>query len=52
MDRLRNTIGPRVHAEHDPKRYYQREAERAFENMWTSVKQRVVEMIFRDGEFD
>ena len=46
MDRLRSSVGQQEHAKHDPRLYYKREAERAFEKMWTSLKQRVVELIF------
>ncbi len=52
MDHLRNSIGLRGYAQVDPKVEYKREGMRIFEEMWSSVGERVTDLIFRMEQLD
>ena len=52
MDHLRSSVGLRGYAQVDPKVEYKREGMRTFEQMWTSLGERVTDMIFRMEELD
>jgi preprotein translocase subunit SecA len=52
MDHLRNSVGLRGYAQVDPKVEYKREGMRTFEAMWSSVGQRVTDLIFRMEQLD
>jgi preprotein translocase subunit SecA len=47
MDHLRASVGLRGYAQVDPKVEYKREGMRTFELMWSSVAERVTDLIFR-----
>ncbi|MCA9203196.1 MAG: SEC-C domain-containing protein, partial [Planctomycetales bacterium] len=47
MDHLRSSIGLAGYAQMDPKVEYKREGMRLFEQMWTSIAERVTDLIFR-----
>jgi preprotein translocase subunit SecA len=47
MDHLRSSVGLRGYAQVDPKVEYKREGMRTFELMWSSVAERVTDLIFR-----
>ncbi len=50
MDHLRSSVGLRGYAQVDPKVEYKREGMRTFEQMWTSVGERVTDMVFKTEE--
>jgi len=52
MDHLRNSVGLRGYAQVDPKVEYKREGMRTFELMWSSVAERVTDLIFRMEQVD
>ncbi len=52
MDHLRSSVGLRGYAQVDPKVEYKREGMRMFESMWTSVGERVTDLIFRMEQLD
>jgi preprotein translocase subunit SecA len=52
MDHLRSSVGLRGYAQIDPKVEYKREGMRIFENMWSSVGERVTDLIFRMEQLD
>ncbi|HEY1600177.1 MAG TPA: SEC-C metal-binding domain-containing protein [Pirellulales bacterium] len=52
MDHLRSSVGLRGYAQVDPKVEYKREGMRTFEQMWSSLGERVTDMIFRMEELD
>ena len=52
MDHLRSSVGLRGYAQVDPKVEYKREGMRIFEQMWTSVGERVTDLIFRMEQLD
>jgi preprotein translocase subunit SecA len=47
MDHLKGSIGLRGFAEQDPKVAYKREGSRLFEEMFTGIRQKVADMIFK-----
>jgi preprotein translocase subunit SecA len=47
MDHLRSSVGLRGYAQVDPKVEYKREGMRTFERMWTTVGERVTDMVFK-----
>jgi preprotein translocase subunit SecA len=47
MDHLRSAVGLRSWAQVDPKVEYKREGMKTFEQMWTSIDERVTDLIFR-----
>ena len=52
MDHLRSSVGLRGYAQVDPKVEYKREGMRTFELMWTSVAERVTDLVFRMEQLD
>ncbi|MCE5266791.1 MAG: SEC-C domain-containing protein [Planctomycetaceae bacterium] len=52
MDHLRSSVGLRGYAQVDPKVEYKREGMRIFEEMWTSVDERVTDLVFRMEQLD
>ena len=52
MDHLRSSVGLRGYAQVDPKVEYKREGMRTFELMWSSVAERVTDLIFRMESVD
>jgi preprotein translocase subunit SecA len=52
MDHLRSSVGLRGYAQIDPKVEYKREGMRTFELMWSSVAERVTDLIFRMEQVD
>jgi preprotein translocase subunit SecA len=52
MDHLRSSVGLRGYAQVDPKVEYKREGMRIFETMWTSVGERVTDLIYRMEQLD
>ena len=52
MDHLRSSVGLRGYAQIDPKVEYKREGMRIFDQMWTSVGERVTDLIFRMEQLD
>jgi preprotein translocase subunit SecA len=52
MDHLRSSVGLRGYAQVDPKVEYKREGMRTFEIMWTSIGERVTDLIFRMEQLD
>ena len=52
MDHLRASVGLRGYAQVDPKSEYKREGVKLFENLWTTLSDRVTDMIFRMEQFD
>ena len=52
MDHLRSSVGLRGYAQIDPKVEYKREGMRIFEQMWTSVGERMTDLIFRMEQLD
>jgi preprotein translocase subunit SecA len=52
MDHLRNSVGLRGYAQVDPKVEYKREGMRTFELMWSSVAERVTDLVFRMEQLD
>jgi len=50
MDHLRSGVGLRGYAQVDPKVEYKREGMRTFEQMWTSIGERVTDMIFKSEQ--
>jgi preprotein translocase subunit SecA len=52
MDHLRSAVGLRGWAQVDPKVEYKREGMRTFEIMWTSIGERVTDLIFRMEQLD
>ncbi|HEX7377234.1 MAG TPA: SEC-C metal-binding domain-containing protein [Pirellulales bacterium] len=52
MDHLRSSVGLRGYAQVDPKVEYKREGMRIFEQMWTSVGERVTDLVFRIEQLD
>ena len=52
MDHLRSSVGLRGYAQVDPKVEYKREGMRTFETMWTSIGDRVTDLIFRMEQLD
>ena len=47
MDYLRSAVGMRGYAQVDPKVEYKREGMKQFERMWSSIGQRVTDLIFK-----
>ena len=47
MDHLRSSVGLAGYAQMDPKVEYKREGMRMFEQMWTSMGERVTDLVFR-----
>jgi preprotein translocase subunit SecA len=52
MDHLRASVGLRGYAQVDPKVEYKREGMRTFELMWSSVAERVTDLVFRMEQLD
>jgi len=52
MDHLRSAVSLRGWAQVDPKVEYKREGMRTFEQMWTSVGERVTDLIFKIEQLD
>ncbi len=52
MDHLRAAVGLRGWAQIDPKVEYKREGMRTFEQMWSSIGERVTDLIFRMEQLD
>jgi len=52
MDHLKNSVGLRGYAQVDPKVEYKREGMRTYELMWSSVAERVTDLIFRMEQVD
>jgi preprotein translocase subunit SecA len=52
MDHLRSSVGLAGYAQLDPKVEYKREGMRLFETMWTSMGERVTDLIFRMEQLD
>jgi len=52
MDHLRSSVGLAGYAQLDPKVEYKREGMRLFERMWTSLGERVTDLIFRMEQLD
>jgi len=52
MDHLRSSVGLRGYAQVDPKVEYKREGMRLFDQMWTSIGERVTDLIFRMEQLD
>jgi len=52
MDHLRSSVGLRGYAQVDPKVEYKREGMRTFELMWSSVGERVTDLIYRMEHLD
>ncbi len=52
MDHLRSAVGLVGYAQVDPKVEYKREGRKLFDQMWTSVGQRVTDLIFRMEQLD
>ena len=52
MDHLRSSVGLRGYAQVDPKVEFKREGMRIFEQMWTSVGERITDLIFRMEQLD
>jgi preprotein translocase subunit SecA len=52
MDHLRSAVSLRGWAQVDPKVEYKREGMRTFETMWTSVGERVTDLIFKIEQLD
>jgi preprotein translocase subunit SecA len=52
MDHLRSSVGLRGYAQVDPKVEYKKEGMRTYELMWTSVGERVTDLIFRMEQLD
>jgi len=52
MDHLRSSVGLRGYAQVDPKVEYKREGMKTFERMWTSLGERVTDLIFRMEQLD
>jgi preprotein translocase subunit SecA len=52
MDHLRSSVGLRGYAQIDPKVEYKREGMKIFEQMWTSVGERITDLIFRMEQLD
>ncbi|HEX3997653.1 MAG TPA: SEC-C metal-binding domain-containing protein [Pirellulales bacterium] len=52
MDHLRSAVSLRGWAQIDPKVEYKREGMRTFEQMWTSVGERVTDLIFKIEQLD
>ena len=52
MDHLRSAVSQRGMAQLDPKVEYKREGMRMFESLWTSIGERVTDLIFRMEQLD
>jgi preprotein translocase subunit SecA len=52
MDHLRSSVGLRGYAQVDPKVEYKREGMRIFDAMWSSMYERVTDLIFRMEQLD
>jgi len=52
MDHLKSSIGLRGYAQVDPKVEYKREGMRTFEVMWTSVGERITDLVYRMEQLD
>jgi preprotein translocase subunit SecA len=52
MDHLRSSVGLRGYAQVDPKVEYKREGMRTFEAMWSSVQERVTDLVFKMEQLD
>ncbi|HTM55931.1 MAG TPA: SEC-C metal-binding domain-containing protein [Pirellulales bacterium] len=52
MDHLRASVGLRGYAQVDPKVEYKREGMRTFELMWSSVAERVTDLVYRVEQLD
>ena len=52
MDHLRSSVGLAGYAQVDPKVEYKREGMKLFEQMWSSVGERVTDLIFRMEQLD
>ena len=52
MDHLRSSVGLAGYAQMDPKVEYKREGMRLFEQMWTSMGDRVTDLVFRMEQLD
>ena len=52
MDHLRSAVGLVGYAQVDPKVEYKREGMKTFDQMWTSIGQRVTDLIFRMEQLD
>jgi preprotein translocase subunit SecA len=52
MDHLRSSVSLRSYAQVDPKVEYKREGMRTFDQMWTSIGDRVTDLIFRMEQLD
>jgi preprotein translocase subunit SecA len=52
MDHLRSAVSLRGWAQIDPKVEYKREGMRTFEKMWTSIGERVTDLIFKIEQLD
>ena len=52
MDHLRSSVGLRGYAQIDPKVEYKREGMKIFEQMWTSVGERITDLVFKMEQLD
>ncbi len=52
MDHLRSSVGLKGYAQMDPKVEYKREGMRLFDAMWSSIGERVTDLIFRMESFN
>jgi preprotein translocase subunit SecA len=52
MDHLRSAVGLVGYAQVDPKVEYKREGRKLFEQMWSSIGQRVTDLVFRMEQLD
>ncbi len=52
MDHLRSSVGLKGYAQLDPKVEYKREGMRLFDAMWSSIGERVTDLIFRMESFN
>lgn len=52
MDHLNSSVRLRGYAQVDPKVEYKREGMKTFESMWTSVAERVTDLVFRMEQLD
>ncbi|MGA2060274.1 MAG: SEC-C metal-binding domain-containing protein [Thermoguttaceae bacterium] len=52
MDHLHSSVGLRGYAQIDPKVEYKREGMKIFEQMWTSVGERVTDLVFKMEQLD
>lgn len=52
MDHLKSSVGLRGYAQVDPKVEYKREGMKIYEQMWTSVGERVTDLVFKIEQLD